>query len=81
MCAALVRLSCRIRRYSAAASSGEGGSPAGGDGGGAGEGMGVADDTFPLDNSLDHMVSAVAGNGEVVARAVSARNLVQVREA
>ena len=33
-----------------------------------------------MDNSLDHMVSAVAGNGEVVARAVTARNLVQVRE-
>ena len=76
-------ISCRIRRYSAAASSssGEGGSPTGGDGGEGEEGKGVADDTFPLDNSLDHMVSAVAGNGEVVARAVSARNLVQVSEA
>ena len=77
-----VPTSCRIRRYcTAGPSSGEGDSPARGDGDGAEEGKGVADDTFPINNSIDHMVSAVAGNGEVVARAVTARNLVQVRKA
>eukprot|EP00904_Undaria_pinnatifida_P008178 jgi/Undpi1/4490/HiC_scaffold_17.g07844.m1 len=74
----LTTKSCRIRRYcTAGPSSGEGDSPARGDGDGAEEGKGVADDTFPINNSIDHMVSAVAGNGEVVARAVTARNLVQ----
>lgn len=38
-----------------------------------------ADNTSPLSNTDDHMVSAVSGNGEVVARAITARSLVQVR--
>ena len=42
------------------------------------EGKGVADDTVPIGNNEDHFVSAVAGNGQVVARAMTARNLVQV---
>ncbi|CAM9465323.1 unnamed protein product [Ascophyllum nodosum] len=41
------------------------------------EGKGVADDTVPIGNNEDHFVSAVAGNGQVVARAMTARNLVQ----
>lgn len=38
----------------------------------------MADNTAPVGNNADHMVSAVAGNGQVVARAVTARNLLQV---
>ncbi|CAM9341038.1 unnamed protein product [Discosporangium mesarthrocarpum] len=43
----------------------------------AGARSGGAADTNPMDNSLDHMVSALSGNGQVVVRAVTARNLVQ----
>lgn len=67
-----------------AENSAEGG---GGDGGssdvsgvdGAAAGKAIADNTAPVGNNADHMVSAVAGNGQVVARAVTARNLLQVR--
>lgn len=44
------------------------------------EGEAVADAKSPMGNEGDHMVSAVAGNGEVVVRAITARNLVQVRD-
>lgn len=70
---------------SAAGGGDEGGDRVGG-GGGEGEGEGaaggkaVADNTAPVGNNADHMVSAVAGNGQVVARAVTARNLLQVRQ-
>lgn len=53
-------------------------------GGGGEEGTGPASaraagsPNAPLDNKSDHIVSAVSGNGQVVARAVTARNLVQV---
>ncbi|CAM9821860.1 unnamed protein product [Pylaiella littoralis] len=65
-----------------AENSAEGG---GGDGGssdvsgvdGAAAGKAIADNTAPVGNNADHMVSAVAGNGQVVARAVTARNLLQ----
>ncbi len=64
--------------------SAEGGDVGGGGGEGGGEeGKGaakaMADNTAPMGNNADHMVSAVAGNGQVVARAVTARNLLQVR--
>lgn len=55
-----------------------------GEGSGGGEGSGetekkaIPDNTTPVGNNADHMVSAVAGNGQVVARAVTARNLLQV---
>ncbi|CAN0035485.1 unnamed protein product [Ectocarpus sp. 12 AP-2014] len=83
----------RVRRYCAAATPGEGseddssqdpveGSSGGKDAGGGDEGgeeggKAIADNTAPVGNKADHMVSAVAGNGQVVARAVTARNLLQ----
>lgn len=50
------------------------------DGAGPTAGKDARADNAPLDNKGDHMVSAISGNGEVVARAVTARNLVQVSE-
>ncbi|CAM9878026.1 unnamed protein product, partial [Ectocarpus fasciculatus] len=83
----------RVRRYCAATPGEEGsgndssqdpveGSGGGKDAGGGGEGgeeggKAIADNTAPVGNNADHMVSAVSGNGQVVARAVTARNLLQ----
>lgn len=71
---------CRVRRYCAAA-AGDGSNGEAGGGGVEGKGQQAADDKSPIGNDGDHMISAVAGNGEVVARAVTARGLVQVRKA
>lgn len=55
-----------------------GGSSSDGSDAGDTKGTAIADNTTPAGNNADHMVSAVAGNGQVVARAVTARNLLQV---